>query len=146
MIERKMEGERMRATVVFALGMLILVACERRPDPVEPPIETPIRGTVTRLDAEHRVVSIYHDEIKGVMEAMTMQFPVRDPVEFSKLRLGQEITGTVFQQPEISEMWIGRIRLVSPTEGITPSERPNPLSKEEQGESSTEKANRLQNR
>jgi protein SCO1/2 len=41
------------------------------------------------------IAVIKHDAIEGWMEAMTMEFPVRDRAEFAKLREGMRIQATV---------------------------------------------------
>jgi Cu/Ag efflux protein CusF len=41
------------------------------------------------------VAVIKHEVVDGWMEAMTMEFPVRDEAEFSKLAEGKRIKATV---------------------------------------------------
>jgi protein SCO1 len=68
-----------------------------------------LKGKVVRLVPEHRLAAIQHEEIKGWMEAMTMEFPVRDGSEFAKLKLGLEIEATVNVQD--IDYWLSEIRV-----------------------------------
>ena len=55
-----------------------------------------LHGVVVRLDQQARTVTVKHEEIKGWMEAMTMEFPVPSKEEFARLSRGQTIRATVF--------------------------------------------------
>jgi protein SCO1/2 len=55
-----------------------------------------LRGEILRLDPAAHTATIKHEKIDGWMEAMTMEFPVRDSKEFAALRTGEHITATVF--------------------------------------------------
>ena len=66
-----------------------------------------LRGQVVRLDPEGRVALIKHQKIEGWMEAMTMEFPVKDRREFQALHVGDLITATVFVRD--LDYWIGEI-------------------------------------
>ena len=54
-----------------------------------------LRGEVKSLDAKEQVATIKHEKIDGWMEAMTMEFPIRDKAEFAKLAPGKRIRATV---------------------------------------------------
>lgn len=74
-----------------------------------PPIDRYyLDGVVESLDAQNHTATIKHHEIKGFMEAMTMEFPVKDEREFAKLSKGEAITATVFVQD--TNFWIGEIK------------------------------------
>jgi len=96
----------------FAVAAALLVACGKKP-PQGSVNRFPLRGEVVRLDAKTHVATIKHEKIPGFMEAMTMDFPVKDPAEYAKLALGRKITATVVQRPSDYEYWIEDIR-VSP--------------------------------
>src|SRR5215813_11231649 len=100
-------GRVTAAALAFAVG----AACSRTAAPVETKSTAEIkryelRGEVKRLEADHIAV-IQHEKIGDWMGAMTMQFPVKDPGEFAKLRPGQRIQGTVFVQD--LQFWLGEI-------------------------------------
>ena len=78
----------------------------------EPIKQYKLKGEVVRLVPENRLAAIQHEEIKGWMEAMTMEFPVRDGAEFAKLNAGLTIEATVNVQD--IDYWLTDIRVVSP--------------------------------
>jgi Cu/Ag efflux protein CusF len=53
------------------------------------------------------IARIKHQKVEGWMEAMTMEFPVRDETEFHALHTGDQIEATVFVQD--TDFWIGEI-------------------------------------
>jgi protein SCO1/2 len=59
----------------------------------------PIRGTVGRVDAQDGQVTLQHDAIPGLMEAMTMPYPVADRSALSELHPGDKIIATVLADP-----------------------------------------------
>lgn len=59
----------------------------------------PIRGTVVRVDAQNAQVTLQHDAIPGLMEAMTMPYPVDDRSALSELHPGDKIIATVLADP-----------------------------------------------
>ena len=85
--------------------MLITAGCGKR----EPIRQYRLKGKVVRLVPEHRLAAIQHEEIKGWMEAMTMEFPVRDGSEFAKLKPGLQIEATVNVQDV--DYWLSDIRV-----------------------------------
>ncbi len=109
----------MRVIVATCFCLVAAVSCGGRREDNVPVSQYDLAGTVVRLDAETRLAVINHQTIKdrngGVwMEAMTMEFPVKDAREFAKLRPGAAITARVLQRPTDSEFWIDTIRVRSP--------------------------------
>jgi len=52
-------------------------------------------------------------KIEGWMDAMTMEYPVKNDADYQILRPGQHIQATVFVQG--MNFWIGEIREVTPS-------------------------------
>jgi Cu/Ag efflux protein CusF len=76
-----------------------------------PPIEKHhIHGVIQSLDAKDHTATIKHQKIEGFMDAMTMEFPVKSDKEFTALRVGETIDGTVFVQD--TNFWVGEIQEV----------------------------------
>jgi Cu/Ag efflux protein CusF len=75
----------------------------------------PMRGKIMGLDAAQHTASINAEEIPGFMGAMTMGYTIKDPVEFSKLKVGDAITATVNVQGD--DMWVNNIK---PDSGAKP--------------------------
>lgn len=74
-----------------------------------------LRGQVVRLEDGGKIVAIRHQKIEGWMDAMTMEFPVRDPRDAQSLHAGDQVTATVFVREKdgvTSEYWIGEVHHV----------------------------------
>jgi protein SCO1/2 len=108
-----MEIYSIRLGPVFAatlLSILYLAGCGA---PAQGSQEIPVRryemrGEILRLDPEHHLATIRGEKIEGWMEAMTMEYPVKDIAEFQTLREGDRIIATVFVRG--TDYWIGEIR------------------------------------
>ena len=74
------------------IGLSLLAACSRKPEEKR----YKLTGDVLSLDQQGHTASIKGDKIEGWMEAMTMEYPLRDVTEFQKLSVGDRITATVF--------------------------------------------------
>ncbi len=57
----------------------------------------PLRGVVTSVDAERSTLMVKHEEIPGVMRAMTMAFKV-DAKALAAVKKGDAITGLMSRQ------------------------------------------------
>lgn len=89
--------------IAAALGLLLLlapVACAKRsaPGPAKPAAASAeakrysLRGVVRKVDSEKREVTVEHEAVPGFMEAMTMDFPLRDdPQVFEILHEGDRV-------------------------------------------------------
>jgi Cu/Ag efflux protein CusF len=58
-----------------------------------------LRGVIVAIDAEKSALRIKHEEIPGVMRAMTMQFRV-DATALKTAQVGATITGLMSRQPD----------------------------------------------
>ena len=95
---------------LIGLLLVTLAACTRRPEP-GPIRQYDITGVVITLNSSNLVATIQHEEIKGWMEAMTMEFPVREASEFAKLKPGSRISARVNVQG--LDFWLSDIRAVA---------------------------------
>ena len=66
-----------------------------------------LNGRIVRLADKGQSAVIRHQKIEGWMEAMTMEFPVKDEHEFRRLHPGDQIAATVFVRD--MDYWIGEI-------------------------------------
>jgi Cu/Ag efflux protein CusF len=105
-----MERAAKRAAAACLAFGLLLAGCGGS-KPAEPAKEYPLRGEIMAIDAAGHTVTVKHGEIKGLMGAMTMGYPVKDTAELGKLSAGEQITATVYVSPD--QMWLGNIREVS---------------------------------
>ena len=93
--------------------MLLLGACQQASVKEEAKDQQvkqyPMHGEVLRLDAQGKIAAIKAGKIGDWMEAMTMEFPVKDQKEFDTLRPGETIDATVFVQGD-TNYWIGEVK------------------------------------
>jgi protein SCO1/2 len=112
-----------RIAVVCLASALLLAGCSPSSTPPQASApgtkaaakQYPMRGKIVALDASQHVATIDHQEIPGFMGAMTMGYPIKDPAEFGKLKVGDAITATVNVQGD--DMWVGNIK---PDSGAKP--------------------------
>jgi Cu/Ag efflux protein CusF len=103
----------MRTCAAVGLFML-LVGCQQatvtseKEGKDEPVKRYALHGQVLRLDTQGKIAAIKHEKIGDWMEAMTMEFPVKEQSAFDKLREGEKINATVFVQG--NSYWVGEIQ------------------------------------
>lgn len=54
-----------------------------------------VRGKIVSLDAEKKVVTLEHEDIPGLMKAMTMEFAVADAKTLDGLKAGDAVRGKI---------------------------------------------------
>ena len=86
---------------------LALCGCKSKEAPIE---RYKLDGVVVSLDPSGQTAKIDAQKIEGWMEAMAMDYPVKDKREFSELKEKEHITATVFVQG--LNYWIGEISQV----------------------------------
>ena len=94
--------------VVFAL---LLAGCQRNPA-AQPAKEFQMQGEVVGLDPAAHLATVKAGKIEGWMEAMTMEYPVKDPQEFGKLKVGANIQAKITVQA--SDYWISSVNTEPP--------------------------------
>ena len=94
----------------FLMLAALLAGCAK-PAPAEKKYK--LTGDVVRLDANTQMATIKGDKVEGWMEAMTMEYPVKDKTEFAKLHEGDRITATIYVAE--SSYRIGDINVVGGT-------------------------------
>ena len=91
--------------------ILLLAACQQASVKEEAKDQQvkqyPMHGEVLRLDAQGKIAAIKAGKIGDWMEAMTMEYPVKEQPEFDKLHVGDKIDATVYVQG--SSYWVGDI-------------------------------------
>ena len=95
----------MRSFVCLVLALL-LAGCQRNPAP-KPAQEYQMRGEVVSLDPTSHTATVKHDKIEGWMEAMTMEYPIKDQQEFTKLKVGEKIQAKILVQG--TDYWIATV-------------------------------------
>jgi protein SCO1/2 len=92
--------------LVAAAGLLALAGCSQAPPPAALK-EYRVTGEVVTLDPAAQTASLKAGKIEGWMEAMTMDFPIKDKQEFEKLKVGTTIHAKVSVQG--TEYWLSGI-------------------------------------
>src|SRR6516225_6473983 len=88
----------LKLAIVAALAAL-LSSCGSRPASEankEPPKRYQLHGQVVRVDPQGKIATINAQKIEGWMEAMSMEYPVRDAQDFSALHPNDCIDATVY--------------------------------------------------
>lgn len=105
---KSLRSATLRLALVLGPSSLILapataLAAEKSPTPpasVEAPATPkrhPLRGVITSVVAEKSAFMVKHEEIPGVMRAMTMMFKV-DAATFKAFKVGDALTGLMSRQ------------------------------------------------
>jgi len=91
--------------------LLMLVGCMRNPaPPAAEAKEYQMHGEVIGMDPQTQVATVKHDKIDGFMEAMTMEYPVKDKAEFAKIKVGEVIDSKIVVQG--TDYWIATVNPV----------------------------------
>lgn len=71
------------------------------------PKEYQVTGEVLKLDPAAQTANLKAGKIEGWMDAMTMDFPIKDKQEFAKLKVGEKIQAKVLVQG--TDFWLAGI-------------------------------------
>ena len=101
--------------LVLSFCLLVACSCSSRSGWSNHENRYALTGTVVRLSPSLQTAVIRHETILAPdgsiwMEAETMEFPVRDRAEFSKLQVGRKIRATVHHL-ETGDYWIEDIQV-----------------------------------
>ncbi len=66
-----------------------------------------MRGEVVSLDPAGQLATVKHGKIEGWMEAMSMEYPIKDQQEFVKLKVGEKIQAKISVQG--TDYWISAV-------------------------------------
>jgi Cu/Ag efflux protein CusF len=98
-------------SLICVVLALLLAACERNPT-APPAKEFQMQGEVDSLDPAGHLATVKAGKIEGWMEAMTMEYPIKDPQEFSKLKVGEKIQAKIVVQG--TDYWISSVSEETP--------------------------------
>lgn len=77
-------------------------------EPQSPPARHPIKGVIVAVRADKQALLVKHEEIPGVMRAMTMLLKT-DPTTIGRVAKGQAITGLLSRRDD--GWWIESIKV-----------------------------------
>jgi Cu/Ag efflux protein CusF len=75
--------------------------------------EYKLDGEILSVDKDKKSAVIRHEEIQGFMAAMTMSYPIPEQADLEKIKAGDRISATVYDQPAESKMWLGNIQVTN---------------------------------
>ena len=108
-----------RSFAVLPMLLMMLAGCtgkapETAPEkasekaPGKPPVKRyPMQGEIKAVDASAHSATIAAGPIGDWMGAMTMEYPVKDPQEFGKLKVGANIQAKITVQG--TDYWISSV-------------------------------------
>ncbi len=104
----------MRSAAALLLLVLLAACAYQKPATTS---RFALTGEVVKVDAARKAAEIKHGDIRDAsgklwMGAMTMEFPVKDEAGLARLRAGQQIRATVFQNDADLSYWLGGIEEV----------------------------------
>lgn len=102
--------------IILTLPFILSLAAADVKPPLQPgEVRTyDVRGVVEKLKQDVPAAVIYHEEIPGFMEAMSMTLKARDSKEFEGVKEGDGITFRLNVTAE--DGWIDRVHVVAPAQ------------------------------
>lgn len=89
----KNSPRRLRRALTFALfASVLLHGCSSKPANEQ---RYELKGRIVSVDREKGEVSVDHEEVKGYMGAMTMDFPVRDAEALKVMEAGDQLQASL---------------------------------------------------
>jgi protein SCO1/2 len=128
------------ATLVAIASLLFLGGCHQEPQP-EPVRATHtasrpgtareyhLAGEVRGIDKESGQVVIRHEDIAGLMKAMTMPFTLKDRTVFDDLQIGDAVEGTLrvsYAGNEVQDYALENLVVTKPALAVPPPPAPPP--------------------
>jgi len=97
--------KRVFATLVL-MAVGFLAGCQSAPEK-----HYPIEADVISTDVEHKLITVKHGDIPGLMPAMTMTYQVAEPRQIMKLQPGDKVTADLVVSENKARL--ERIELIS---------------------------------
>lgn len=103
----------MRYLIILLFSALLFTACQKPKAPTASAEAKryPIKGKVVSVDKAKKKASIAHEEIPGYMEAMTMNFSIKDDWVWDELSKGAEVRGELVVDK--GDYWLENIGIVA---------------------------------
>ena len=77
----------------WTLSALALTGCRQGTGPTKEPTDFPIKGKVVAVNPDKKTVKLDHEDIPGLMPAMTMTITVQDAKVLQGLKPGDKVEG-----------------------------------------------------
>lgn len=103
----------MRYLIILLFSILLFTGCQKAETQTASTEAKryPLKGKVLSVDKAKKKASIAHEEIPGFMEAMTMNFAIKDTWVWDDLTEGSEIRGDLVVDKD--EYWLENIGIVA---------------------------------
>jgi protein SCO1 len=79
--------------IVLAMAVVVVSGCSTSPAPAERLYD--VKGKVVAVDAQKSSVTLDHEDIPGLMQAMTMEFTVPDRAVLNGIAIGDSVRGRI---------------------------------------------------
>src|SRR5258707_30709 len=89
---------------VLIVSLAALSGCAKSPPPAK---EYVLKGEVLKVDPAGQLITVNGEKIEGWMDAMKMEYPVKDKQEFQKLKVGDRVTAKVVVQG--TDYWLAGV-------------------------------------
>jgi protein SCO1 len=118
----------MRYLLFFLFSVFLFTACQNTPEQTvsADAKRYPMKGKVVSVDKSKKKASIAHEEIPGYMEAMTMDFPIKNEDVLNTLTKDAEVQAELVVDNAKGEYWLENISVTVP---IEPGNSAAPLNK-----------------
>ena len=127
----------MRYLILFLSVILLFAACKKPDSPQNTSADVKrytLKGKVIAVDKAKKKATIEHDEVKGYMKGMTMEFPIRADWIWEDLKPGSEISSADLVVDDAKgEFWLENLALVlapNPNQPVPVDERFAQIGKE----------------
>ena len=98
---------RLVISLVLLLALTAFSGCRRDTSNAK---RFEFKGKVMTVEKDKHLVTVSHEEVKGLMDAMTMPFMVRDEWVFDQAATGDQITATLVV--EETESWLENVVII----------------------------------
>ena len=95
----------------------ILSGCGSKATNEDPVRRYELKGRIESVDLSRNKVRVDHGDIKGYMDAMIMDFTVRDEATLRVLKAGDQITGILVYDSRTNLTWIDDIKVINGNPG-----------------------------
>jgi protein SCO1/2 len=107
----------MRYLILFLSAIFLFTACQKAESPPAVSADAKrynLKGKVVAVDRAKKSATIDHEPIPGFMEAMTMDFPIREDWVWDDLTPGSEIRGELVVDNAANQpFWLEKIGIIA---------------------------------
>jgi len=114
-MSRKLFIFPVRIVIGFVLFAFLITSCQRQTvqTPSADAKHYPFKGKVISVDKAAKKAKIDHEDIPGYMDAMTMDFPIREDWVWDELKPGSEIRAELVVDNPNAQFWLDKISVSS---------------------------------